>query len=129
MPTPASHRFLPEERLKSRKAIAALFKDGQSFMAYPLRVVWMPAEIPEAAPVQMAVSVSKRFFKTAVQRNLLKRRIREAYRLHKHELLENMQTAGKNISLMLIYVGKEPLEYEEIAAGVRKMIRKFKQAG
>lgn len=129
MSVPVSHRFLPAERLKSRKVIAGLFQGGHAFLAYPLRVVWMYSETPGAAPVQVAVSVSKRTFKTAVQRNLLKRRIREAYRLQKHELHEHLSVAGRQISLILIYVAKEPLEYAEIAGGVKKMIRKLVQAG
>lgn len=75
------------ERLKSRKVIGALFKGGQSYVAYPLRVVWVPLgdETATEHPAQVAISVSKRAFKTAVARNRIKRQIREAYRLHKHE--------------------------------------------
>lgn len=122
-----SHTFSVSERLKSRKVIAALFKDGQSLMAYPVRVVWRYSENADDVHAQVAISVSKRFFKTAVERNLLKRRIREAYRLNKHELYKCLSTSGKQLSLILIYVAKEPLEYAEIEAGIKKMIRKFNQ--
>ncbi|MFZ4633645.1 MAG: ribonuclease P protein component [Saprospiraceae bacterium] len=121
--------FQRAERLKSPVVIARLFKEGQSFMAYPVRVVWMnmPAEDIEATfPVKVAFSVSKRVFKTAVVRNLLKRRMREAYRLHKADWYGLLQEAAlPPIALMLIYVAKEPLPYKEIESGVRKMMRKL----
>jgi len=125
--------FSRQERLKSRKIIGQLFKGGESFVAYPLRVVWVSAEPNPAFPVadkqlttppaQLAISVPKRNFKTAVARNLLKRRIREAYRLHKHELYEKL--ADRRIALMFMYIAKEELSFAEIEAGVKKMIRKF----
>ncbi len=133
--------FTRQERLKSQKAIGRLFKGGHAFVAYPLRVVWLEATngsgepepaIPrgvtelgrsEPGTAQIAVSVSKRNFKTAVQRNLLKRRIREAYRLQKHDFYEKL--GGRNIIFMVMYIAKEELPFSEIASGVRKMIRKF----
>lgn len=117
-----------EERLKSKKMLGALFKGGNSFVAYPLRVVWLPAEAVQAiapAPVQVAISVPKRNFKTAVERNLLKRRIREAYRLNKQALLEKIQPTDKPVALMIMFIAKEALSFAEIQAGVLKMIRKF----
>ncbi|MEI6409254.1 MAG: ribonuclease P protein component [Bacteroidota bacterium] len=120
--------FTREERLKSKKMLGALFKGGNSFVAYPLRVVWLPAEAVQSAPqafVQVAISVPKRNFKTAVERNLLKRRIREAYRLNKQDLLEKIHPSGKPVALMIMYIAKEALTFAEIQAGVLKMIRKF----
>jgi ribonuclease P protein component len=122
--------FSRQERLKSRKIIGQLFKGGESFVAYPLRVVWLSVEPEPVSPTakteacaQLAISVPKRNFKTAVARNLLKRRIREAYRLHKHELYEKL--ADRRIALMFMYIAKEELSFAEIEAGVKKMIRKF----
>lgn len=122
-----SHTFTVRERLKSRKLIGRLFKDGHSYVAYPLRVVWQTIPHPHFPDVhaQVSISVSRRVFKTAVARNVLKRRIREAYRLHKHDLMAKLAAAELHIALMLIYVGKEELPYADIEAGVKKMIRKF----
>ncbi len=131
--------FTRQERLKSRKIIARLFKGGNSFVAYPLRVVWLLAEhdertetsttmaeisgIAQEISVQVAISVPKKSFKTAVARNLLKRRIREAYRLHKHDLYEKL--AGHSVALMLMFVAKEELTFAEIEKGMQKMIKKW----
>ncbi|MDX1913459.1 MAG: ribonuclease P protein component [Saprospiraceae bacterium] len=123
--------FIRYERLKSRKAIGALFKGGKSYVAYPLRVVWSeaPPHLAEMSPAQIVIAVPKRNFKTAVQRNRLKRQIREAYRLQKAELYDKLESAGLRISLMVSYIAKEPLPFAEISAGVSKLIRKFPGEG
>lgn len=121
--------FHHTERLKSRKTIGLLFKGsgGQSYVAYPFRVVWILLDdgIHSDFPAQVALSVSKRTFKTAVERNRLKRQIREAYRLHKHELYEKLTAADHRIALMLMYIAKEPVPFDEIEKGVMKVVRKW----
>lgn len=123
----ADFRFTRQERLKSRKLIGQLFKEGQAFVAYPLRVAWAllpPAADPAIdAPAQLAISVPKRSFKTAVARNRLKRRIREAYRLHKPEWYAKL--GGQRVALMLMYIAKEELSFAEIEAGMVKMLKKW----
>lgn len=121
--------FSKQERLKSRKIIGGLFKEGNSFVAYPLRVVWLPVvhdqvvQEAEEFAASVAITVPKKTFKTAVSRNQIKRLVREAYRLHKHELYEKL--ADRRVALMLMYIAKEELPFVEIESGVRKMIRKF----
>ncbi|MFN0016114.1 MAG: ribonuclease P protein component [Saprospiraceae bacterium] len=126
------HSFSRCERLKSRTLIGRLFREGNSFMAYPLRVVWLPVEEGHSAlrffeenRAQLAVTVPKRAFKSAVARNRIKRQIREAYRLHKHELYEKLTATDHQIVLMLVWVAKENLLFGDIENGVRKLIKKF----
>jgi ribonuclease P protein component len=119
--------FSKQERLKSEKLISRLFKEGKSYMAYPVRVVWMPVEpsldFPSSA--QIAISVPKKVFKTAVSRNKIKRQIREAWRVKKHLFYENIQAKDLNIVMMLVYVAKEQVAFQDIESGIKKVLRKF----
>ena len=99
--------FPKEEHLCRKKLIEELFsKQSSSFGVYPLRIVWIKAAAPTSVPPQVLISVSKRTFKRAVDRNRLKRLIREAYRLNKYRLTE--QPNGHEIALLgIIFTGKE----------------------
>ena len=102
--------FPKEEHLCRKKLIEELFgKQGSSFGVYPLRIVWIGSAALTEAPPQVLVSVSKRAFKRAVDRNRLKRLIREAYRLNKYRLAE--QPGGHQVALLgIIFTGKEKCE-------------------
>lgn len=118
--------FKRGERLKSRKIINQLFSKGESFGQYPLRLVWTVVQPPLSdSPVQFAVSVPKRKFPKAVDRNRIKRQVREAYRLHKHQLYESLPLEEEQLALMVIYVGKTAMSTKEIDKGMRKSIRRF----
>jgi ribonuclease P protein component len=106
-PHPRRHTFPKEEHLCRKKLIEELFgKQSSSFGVYPLRFVYIKSAAPTTAPPQVLISVSTRTFKRAVDRNRLKRLIREAYRLNKYRLLE--QPNGHQVSLLgIIFTGKE----------------------
>jgi ribonuclease P protein component len=107
-----SHSFPKEERLHSKKLIAELFSKGSSFNLYPLRFVLLKHTEPSATPPQVLVSVSKKYFKKAVDRNRLKRQLREAYRQHKHLLQDQEQYP---VQLMgILYIGKEKSDFNLI---------------
>lgn len=127
LPMASRHTFSRPERLKSAERIARLFKEGESFLAYPLRIVWKAVtEGSENPPVQAAFSVSKRTFRSAVARNRIKRRMREAYRIRKAALYEALEAAGcPPLELMVLYIAKEPLSYADMESGVSKMLRKL----
>ena len=101
------YTFPKEEHLCRKKLIEELFsKQSSSFGVYPLRIVWIKAVAPISTQPQVLISVSKRTFKRAVDRNRLKRLIREAYRLNKYRLTE--QPNGHEIALLgIIFTGKE----------------------
>ncbi len=102
------------ERLSSKKDIQELFKNGSSFYLYPFKVVMLPNVASKVH--QVLFSVPKRIFKRAVDRNLLKRRMREAYRLHKHLL----PTEPQVLNIAYIYTSKDVLDYTSIAKSVKK---------
>lgn len=113
-----------EERLCSRKILGELFISGESLLVYPLKVVFIKSNSSENIQNQAAFAVSKRNFKRAVKRNLIKRRMREAYRLNKHILYGDLEAKKLQISAMFIYVGKEVLDYSIIE---KSMISAFKK--
>jgi ribonuclease P protein component len=119
--------FQRGERLKSRKEIERLFQPGsEAMMQYPLRLVWRPLEERRSDfPVQFTVSVSKRKFKRAVDRNRVKRLVREAYRLRKQELYDALPTDGAQLGWMVVFIGKEMPEYAKIDKAMRKLMAKF----
>ena len=107
------------ERLYSQKTIENLFKQGKFFFAFPVKVVYLLEPCGEEPfPVQVAFSVSKKNFKQAVKRNLLKRRMREAYRLNKTSLHEAVPP-GERLAIMFIYVVKEECNYAQIEKGIK----------
>jgi ribonuclease P protein component len=116
--------FHKAERLCSQKIIGELFSSGESFLSYPLKVVFLKADLPESFPVQAAFTVSKRNFKRAVDRNLLKRRMREAYRLKKPNLYRDIAEKKLQIAIMFVYIGKDITEYSAIE---KAMISAFKK--
>jgi ribonuclease P protein component len=108
------YRFLKVERLNSRKVFEKLFTEGESFLVYPVKVVYLKLEPDDANPVKVAFAVSKKLHKKAVHRNLIKRRLREAYRLNKHQLLIQNPT----LAVVFIYIGKQIIEYKAIEKAI-----------
>ncbi len=114
-----------EERLYAEKRIEALFAGGSSFIAYPLRVVYITRECnleDELPTVSILTSVSKKRFKRAVKRNRVKRLIREAYRLNKIEFIEFAAQSGKSFDIAFLYLKSELPTYSEIEKAVLKTI-------
>ena len=123
-----------EDRLKSRKAIECLFKTGKSFTIFPFRILYLLQEPDPASTsitghspkssLQAGFTVSSRNFKKAVDRNRIKRLMREAYRLQKNNLPE---FNNQSLSLFFIYAGKElpeyALVYEKIEAVLNRLTR------
>ena len=119
-------KFHRGERLKSRKIINQLFSKGSSIGQYPFRWVWIDVADPLSDfPIQFTVSVPKRKFPKAVQRNRIKRQVREAYRLHKDQLYESQKEVQLQKALMVIYTGKEEMSSKEIHKTMRKSVRKL----
>lgn len=110
------------EKLKSRNTIDLMFKNGKSVSKYPLRLVFIKGNVDEGQLLKMGVSVSKKYFKKAVDRNYFKRVLRETYRLNKHLLIEGLQ---EPYCFMLFYQSKDKLAYEEINSKTVQLFEKF----
>lgn len=116
------------EKLKSKITIGLLFSEGKSVSKYPLRLVYYSGSLENSETsgqkIKMGVSVSKKHFKKAVDRNYFKRVLRETYRLNKHLLLDNLD---KPYAFMLFYQSKDRLSYEEINTKTIQLFEKFLQ--
>lgn len=110
------------EKLKSKITIGLLFTEGKSVSKYPLRLVYKPGSFSEGEKIKMGVSVSKKNFKKAVDRNYFKRVLRETYRLNKHLLIDNLD---QPYSFMFFYQTKDRLTYEEINTKTIQLFEKF----
>lgn len=113
METPQQYQFGKNEKLKSRRQIEQLFKEGKSFSSFPFRVVYIFVN-DEAATLQAGFSVSARYFKKAVDRNRIKRLMKEGYRLQKNTLYNTVVASAKKLNVFFIYTGNELPEYELI---------------
>ncbi|AIZ63089.1 hypothetical protein PK28_04155 [Hymenobacter sp. DG25B] len=124
-PGARSYSFSKEEHLCRKKLIDELFARGSSFGLYPLRLIWLPAPAATTAPPQVLVSVSKRNFKRAVDRNYFKRLMREAYRQNKYRLTE--AAGGHSVGLLaIIYTGKEKKPFtlveKKLISGLERLL-------
>ena len=95
------------EKLKSRKQIELLFAQGKSISSFPVKVFYLPVDNSPLHPVQVGVGVSARNFKKAVDRNTIKRRLREAYRLHKLPLHEHLMAQQKSVAVFILWIDKQ----------------------
>ncbi len=109
------------EKLKSRKTIDLLFSKGKSVSKYPLRLVYTVCD-DQTEKLQFGVSVSKKHFKHAVDRNYFKRVLRECYRLNKHIIHDNLD---KHYAIMFFYQTKERLSYQEIEEKTIQLFQKW----
>jgi len=110
------------EKLKSKHTIDLLFSEGKSVSKYPLRLVYVPLVADETVKIKMGVSVSKKYFRNATDRNYFKRVLRETYRLNKHLLLEK---TDRPYAFMFFYQTKDRLSYDEIYTKTIQLFEKF----
>jgi ribonuclease P protein component len=117
--------FDKSERLCSTKIIAGLFENGNIFYSSLFKVVWGRSPVPLPGPAQVAFSVPKKGFRLAVTRNLIKRRMREAYRKNKKALYETLTSENIQIAFVVIIKGNTVPDYLTIEKSMKEMINKL----
>jgi ribonuclease P protein component len=114
--------FAKEERVTGKRRIETLFAQGNSFMVYPFRVLYLERVRGSLAIASILISVPKKKVRSAVQRNRVKRLAREAYRLNKHLLSPAALREGRGIDIAFIYVKEEMTDYTTMEKGMRKAL-------
>ena len=117
--------FSKSEHLCGDTRISRLFTQGESFIVYPLRVVYIVTTNEEKEVVSVLISVPKKRFKRAVKRNRLKRLIREAYRHNKHHLIDTMIANGKKLHLAFNYVSDDEMDLDAISKKMKIALEKL----
>ena len=115
-------KYTKKDKLKSKKVIDHLFTEGKSISVYPLRLVYLKTEYEDNGIIKTSVSVSKRLHKTAVDRNRIKRLLREAYRLNKPLFFNNSTTS---YAFMILYLSKDGTTFEELNTKMKLLFEKF----
>lgn len=117
------YSFSKEERLCGKKSISRLLAEGTKYFQPSFSVKWMELEVMEQPPIQLLVIVPKRYFKKAVDRNKIKRFIRESFRKNKEILSAPLIEKNKNIALMLLYNSRKIESCPEVESKIRLILQ------
>ena len=119
--------FKKEERLTSKKLIEELLKNGSSFVEFPFRLIWMETSLQSSSPVQIVITVSKKHFPKAVDRNKIKRQMREAYRKNKEIIYSYLRNKQQQNTIMLVYINKVSCGYKEMEDKIILTLQRYRE--
>lgn len=117
--------FRKQERLKSSKMIRVLFTSGNAFLAHPFRVNWIMTDEKRQYPGRILVSVSKKNFRKANERNHIKRLVREAYRKNKYILIDFLEEQSLSCDFSFVYIGKTTMEYSQLEKKIIILLKRL----
>jgi ribonuclease P protein component len=118
------HTLSKRERLHGKKDLDTLFRSGRALRVPPFRLLWASA-VNDGTPVRVAFAVPKKNLKRATDRNLMKRRMREAYRKHKLPVQNSMAEAGAEAAVVFIFTGREAVPYNETEGKIILLLQRF----
>jgi ribonuclease P protein component len=115
------------ERVKSPQRVSEIYYKGVAGFVYPFKFHFLsqPSEHTEQPLLKICIAVSKKKFKHAVDRNRVKRLVKEAYRLNKMAFYENPDNINKQVELYLVFVGKDLPAYQVVEKGIKSIIQKI----
>lgn len=119
--------FKKSERISFQRDIECLFKEGNTFTSYPLRIIYLKQKPFSGATISILISVPKRKFKQAVKRNRIKRLIREAYRLNKASLIQHFQEKESGLLIAFLFIGDEWCQWKEMETAMQKAFNSLKE--
>jgi ribonuclease P protein component len=114
--------FKKSERLCLKKLIDRLFSDGRWLRSHHLRFLYLEVDEDLPSPLQVMFTVPKKIHRTAVARNLMKRRMRESYRLHKNLIYDSLTAANKKIIMAFVYNTEEKVEFETVDREIKHLL-------
>jgi len=121
------YTFTKDERLRKHNLILKLFAEGKTFRIPPFRITWLMLESQGNSPVEILLSVPKYNLRKAVQRNRVRRRMKEAFRLHKRILHETIIPGQKHMLLCLTYTSKEILPFDHLKGKIILLLQRLKE--
>jgi len=122
MENKSSCAFPRKEKLKSKKLIEQLFVEGNAINNFPLKLIYIKTNFEDDSKIKTGVIAPKKRFKSAIARNQIKRKLREAYRLNKSVIFNNIEG---DFALMILYLGKEVYSHEYIDNKMKGLLKKF----
>ncbi len=117
--------FRKDEILRKKKLVDRLFNEGSSFFIYPFKIFWLFTPLDTEFPAQILISVGKRAFKNAVDRNRIRRQIREAYRLNKHLLYDRLEKSDRQCVVAIIYTANVHLPSEDLEIKIKASLKRL----
>ena len=122
-----TYSYNKNEKLKSRKMLNQLFAEGKSFSVFPVKVFFLPMHFANNRPINAGVGVSARNFKKAVDRNRIKRLLRECYRLNKLSLHTTITGKNKPMAVFFLYIGKDMPDYTILNEKMKAVLNKLEE--
>jgi len=119
--------FKKDERLSSRKIISKLFEEGKSFTISPFRMLWLETTLSSSSPAQIAFAVPAKKIRLAVDRNRIKRQMREVYRKNKSSLCALLKSQEKQCAMMIVFTGNPKPPFEEIEKKLKLTFLRFEE--